>query len=247
MILFKLVKQDLKNLVTTPVVCTACIIYPWILVGLFGFMFSSLYGNSGVSSYDYYGVTMIMYLILASLTITPNAFMEKRLRAGNIRIAYSPISKMTVYMSKIISSYIFLLVTFSINIAIMNFSGLVNFGGKNFIYVLILIWASLAFVVTLGGAVCVILKSEEFTDMILSNVANILALVSGIFFPVDSLGSTISSLTDLSPVKWVLNLIFNIIYDGNFSHYISVIFGLIIISIISLVIMHINYKPEDYI
>lgn len=247
MVLFRLIKQDLKNLLKTPVVWTACTIYPWLLVGLFGVMFSSFYNNSGVTSYDYYGVTMIIYLILLSVTMTPNVFMEKRLRSGNIRIAFSPVSKVTIYMSKILSAYIFLIITFSINIILMNYLNVVNFGGKRLIYVLILIWFSLMFVVTMGGAFCVTLKSEELTDMILSNVANILALVSGIFFPVDTLGTNISRLTDLSPVKWVLNLMFSIIYDGDFTHYIPVILGLTIISIISLVIMHFNYKPEDYI
>ena len=41
MILWKLIKQDFRNLITTPVVVTVCTIYPWLLIGLFGFIFSS--------------------------------------------------------------------------------------------------------------------------------------------------------------------------------------------------------------
>jgi ABC-2 type transport system permease protein len=93
MILWKLIKQDFKNLITTPVVVTVCVFYPWVLVGLFGFIFSSLYGGRGVTSYDYYGVTMMLYLVITSITITPNTFMEKKLRQGNMRIAYSPVQR----------------------------------------------------------------------------------------------------------------------------------------------------------
>ena len=247
MILWKLIKQDFKNLITTPVVVMACVVYPWLLVGLFGFIFSSLYGGEGVSSYDYYGVTMMIYIIIASITITPNTFMEKKLRQGNIRIAYAPVSKISIYMSKILSSYLFMVVTVSINMTLMNYFKIANLGGDNFIYVLVLFMAFLLFTVTIGGAICVILETEELTNLILSNVASVFALVSGMFFPVDSLGKVTSNLSNLSPVKWILDSTFNVIYDNNFQNYTIIIFSLILLSMACLVVMHFNYKPEDYI
>jgi ABC-2 type transport system permease protein len=247
MILWKLIKRDFKNLITTPVVIMACVVYPWLLVGLFGFIFSSLYGGEGVSSYDYYGVTMMIYIIIASITITPNTFMEKKLRQGNIRIAYAPVSRISIYMSKILSSYLFMVVTVSINMTAMNYFKIANLGGDNFIYVLILFMAFLLLTVTIGGAVCVILKTEELTNMILSNVASIFALVSGMFFPVDSLGKVVSNLANLSPIKWIVDSTFSVIYDNNFRNYTLIISSLILLSMACLVVMHFNYKPEDYI
>lgn len=247
MILWKLIKRDIKNLITTPVVIMACVVYPWLLVGLFGFIFSNLYGGEGVSSYDYYGVTMMIYIIIASITITPNTFMEKKLRKGNIRIAYAPVSRISIYMSKILSSYLFMVVTVSINMTAMNYFKIADLGGDNFIYVLILFMAFLLLTVTIGGAVCVILKTEELTNMILSNVASIFALVSGMFFPVDSLGKVASNLANLSPIKWILDSTFSLIYDNNFQNYTLIIFSLILLSMACLVVMHFNYNPEDYI
>nr|WP_312290802.1 ABC transporter permease [Clostridium chromiireducens] len=247
MILWRLIKQDFRNLITTPVIVTVCVIYPWLLNGMFGFIFSSLYGGDGVTSYDFYGVTMMMYLIISSVTITPNTFMENKLRQGNIRIAYAPVSRISIYMSKIISSYLFMGISFSIHMLIMNYFNIVNFGGSNFIYILVLFMVFLFFTVTVGGAVCVILKTEELTNMVLSNVASILALLSGIFFPVDSLGKVVSDLSNLSPMKWILNSAFNVIYDKSFENYTIIIWGLILLSIISIIVMHVNYKPEDYI
>lgn len=40
MVLWTLIKQDFRNLATTPVVVTVCTVYPWLLIGLFGFIFS---------------------------------------------------------------------------------------------------------------------------------------------------------------------------------------------------------------
>lgn len=247
MILLKLIKQDFMNLAKTPVVMTVATVYPWALILLFGFIFSTLYGGEGVSSYDYYGVTMMIYLILASMTMTANTFMEKKLRQGNIRIAYAPVSKVSIYISKIISSYLFIGISFSINMILMNYLNIVNFGGSNFGYILLLFLVFLLFTVTLGGAVCVIIKTEELTNMILSNIASVLALLSGIFFPIDSLGTWASRVSNLSPVKWISNLAFNVIYDGNFENYMAIVLGLILLSVIALIVMHFNYKPEDYI
>jgi len=247
MILWTLIKQYFRNLITTPVVVTVCTVYPWLLIGLFGFIFSSLYGSEGITAYDYYGVTMMIYLIITSLTITPNTFLEKKLRQGNVRIAYAPISKITIYMSKIISSYLFMGISFSINMALMNYFKIVNFGGANFIYVLGLFMAFLLLSVTIGGAACVIIKTEELTNTILSNIASLLALVSGMFFPVDNLGKTVSTIANLSPIKWILDLSFSVIYDNNFQHYNFIVMGLLLLSIAALIVMHLNYKPEDYI
>ncbi|SHJ24588.1 ABC-2 type transport system permease protein [Clostridium cavendishii DSM 21758] len=247
MILWRLIKQDFRNLITTPVVIMACIFYPWILLLMFGFIFSSLYGGKGVSSYDYYGVTMILYIIITSVTITPNTFLEKKLRQGNIRIAYAPVSKNLIYSSKILSSYIFMIITTSLNIIVMNYFKIVNFGGSNFIYVLLLFWVFLLFTVTFGCAVCVILKTEELTNMILSNIVSIFALLSGMFFPVDNLGKVVSNLSSLSPLKWILNLTFAVIYDNNFQNYNAILFTLILLSMICLAVTHFSYKPEDYI
>lgn len=247
MIFLKLIRQDFKNLITTPVIVSFCTIYPWLLILLFGFIFSSLYGGSGVTSYDYYGVTMMIYLIVLSITVTPNTFMERKLRKGNIRIAYAPVSKVFIYMSKVISSFLFMAVTFTIYMIIMNYFKIVNFGRNNFIYILILFMALLFLVVAIGGAACVILKSEELTDTVLSNIGSVLALLSGIFFPIDNLGEVPSKLSNLSPLKWVLDLTFSIIYDNNFQNYNLVLSILVVLSIICLLVMHINYKPEDYI
>ena len=223
--------------------CCLSLAFSW----LFGFIFSSLYGGEGVKSYDYYGVTMMIYIIITSITITPNTFLEKKLRQGNIRIAYAPVSKVAIYMSKILSSYLFMIITVSINMTLMNYFGLVNFGNENFIFVLGLFWAFLLFTVTIGGAVCVIIKEEELTNIILSNIATVFAILSGMFFPVDSLGKVVSSIANLSPIKWIVDLSFSVIYDNNFQNYTAIILGLISLSIVSLIVMHFNYKPEDYI
>ncbi|GKX67156.1 ABC transporter permease [Inconstantimicrobium mannanitabidum] len=242
-----LIKQDFKNLITNVNIDFFCFVYPFIVVGLFGFLFSGIYGYHGVTSYDYYGVSMMIFLIISAATITPNTFMEQRIKSANLRIAYSPISRWEIYASKLLSSYLFMGVIFSLDLIIFNALGIVNYGGKNFIYVLILFMALLLFSTTFGGAICVTLKSEELTNKIISLIMNLFALLSGLFFPIDGLGDWASKVANLSPLKWVLDSIFKIIYDGNFQNFSLTIGSLLGISLLLIVVVHVNYRTEDYI
>jgi ABC-type polysaccharide/polyol phosphate export systems, permease component len=206
-----------------------------------------MYGGEGVTSYDYYGVTIMIFLVINGCTIAPNTFMERRIKNGNIRIAFSPTRKWEIYMSKIVSSFTFIGVLFTIVMIFLSITHIVNFGGENFKYVLALILVLLFFTTALGTFVCVLLKDEETTNKILSFICNILALTSGIFFPVDGLGSWIKRISDFSPVKQVIQSIFTLIYDGSFKNY-NVTISMIMLLTVALIIgIHFSYKPENFI
>ena len=130
MSLIILMKQDFKNLLTNPIIFTFCFVYPPALIFLFGFLFSYLYGSSSVTSYDFYGITMMFYMLLGTITVTPNTFLEKRIKSANLRIAYAPISRWKIYISKLLSSYLFMGVMFTIDILIMQYFHFVNYGAN---------------------------------------------------------------------------------------------------------------------
>jgi ABC-2 type transport system permease protein len=83
--------------------------------------------------------------------------------------------------------------------------------------------------------------------MALSLLVNVIALFSGIFFPIDGLGKFASKLSQISPLKWVLDSVFSIIYDGNFIRYTSTLLLLVLLSMAFVIIVHFNYRSEDYI
>ena len=45
-----------------------------------GFLFENLYNTSLVSSYDFYGVTMIIFIAMMGATVPANIFLEKHLK-----------------------------------------------------------------------------------------------------------------------------------------------------------------------
>lgn len=242
-----LMKQDLRNLLTNPTALLFCTIYPIFLVLLFGFLFSDLYKSGGVTSYDFYGVTMLFYLSTQAATITPIAFMEERTKKANMRIAYAPISRVSIYLSKLITTFLFIEIAFLVQISILNITGLVNYGGENFGAILLLLTLLLAFSVSLGGAVCSAIKSEDLSNKILGIIINTLAIFSGVFFPIAELGQLAESISNLSPVKMIITTAFQIIYDSSFAEFAPTIIITLISTTVLIYIIHKKYKIENYI
>lgn len=82
---------------------------------------------------------------------------------------------------------------------------MVNYGKSNIAYSLLLDLALVIFSITFGGAFCVLLKSEDIVTKILNLVINVLAILSGLFFPMYIFGEKIANLSALSPISKVMS------------------------------------------
>ena len=242
-----LFKHDMRNLITSPGTLAILFILPTILISLMGFLFDDLYDTSLVNSYDFYGVTMVFFIAMMCSTIPANAFLQKNIRSGNTRIFYSPVSRVSIYSSKILACFIFIAIGLTINIIAFEATSFVNFGGSNILYVILLLITFVLFLTMLSSAICVTLRSEELTNVILSNTISVLGFLSGIFFPIASLGALFEKIADFSPIKWTIDCVFQLIYDGQSNEYWLIILGLLVLSLLLGCIVHRKYRPESYI
>lgn len=242
-----LLKQDFRNIISMPVIINFSLIYPMLFIIVLGFVFKNMYTTDIVSSYDFYGVSIMIFVILTSVTITPNVIMEETVKEGNIRISYAPVSRFSVCMSKIISSFVFLAVSFTLDMVILKSFNIVNYGkGREFFSVWGIFMMFLLAAITFGAAACTIIKSENMTNKILSLITEVLGILSGLFFPIDRLGKSAERLADLSPIKKVTDNVFEIIYDGKLNGYGSTMIILAIIVVISITVALYNYRVEDF-
>ncbi|WP_050635267.1 ABC transporter permease [Candidatus Stoquefichus sp. SB1] len=242
-----LLKHEFFRLIASPSTLSIFLIFPFVLISLMGFLFEDLYHTSLLSSYDFYGVTMLFYIAMMSSTVPANVFLEKKIKSGNTRIFYSPVSREAIYGSKIIVCFFVMSVCFSLNIIVFEMTSFVNFGGENIGYVILLMIIFILFLVLLSSAICVSIRSEEITNIILSNSMSVLGLLSGIFFPIASLGVFFERIAEFSPIKWTIDCLFQLIYDGGSAYYWWIMAGLLILSLLLLGIVHKNYQPENYI
>lgn len=242
-----LFKQDFHNLIMSSGTLVVFLVFPTVITLLMGFLFDNLYNTPLVSSYDFYGVTMIFFIAMMGATVPANCFLEKHIKNSNTRIFYSPVSRVSIYSSKILVCFLFMSLSLIFNVVAFEALSFVNFGGENIGYVLLLLINFVLFLTLLSSAICVTLRSEQLTNIILSNSMSLLGLLSGIFFPIASLGAIFEKISNFSPITWTLNSVFQLIYDGTSPSYWWIMLGLLILSGLLLLVVNRNYRPEDYI
>ncbi|MBG9793995.1 ABC transporter permease [Paenibacillus dendritiformis] len=243
----RIIRFDFINIVRSPMLLIMNTVFPIVLFIGFGFVTSSNFGGGQVSSYDYYGVTTIIFsAIMISMTVT-NTFMSKEVKKGNIRLAYAPVNKTEIYLSKLIATYIFGSLSYAIIILVEQTVFQINFGGKNMGYILLLINILTFFGCCLGTLVCCLFKSEERANAIMPILALLFVFFGGIFSPVGHYGQFLQQVANFSPVKWVTDSSFQIIYDQDFGIYLPTIAFLLFFSFICIGISQIIFKPEEYV
>ena len=105
-----LFKHDLYNLISSPGTLSV-FLFSYNLNFINGVLFDNLYHTTIISSYDFYGVTMIFFIAMMGATVPANAFLEKHIKNGNTRIFYSPVSRVSIYSSKILTCFLFMHLT----------------------------------------------------------------------------------------------------------------------------------------
>lgn len=243
---YNICKQDFMNLAKNPMWLFYVLAFPILLVGVMGFFMEGSYGTE-ITSYDYYGISLMIYGALNAATIGANSFMEERIKAGNMRIIFSPQPDSYLYFSKIIAAFLFTEIAYFIDFGILHYLFGVNIGGMYTGYVLAVLTMAILFSSALGVMCCCILKSENITNQILSTLLTILCLLGGVFFSLDGFGETVRKICLLSPVKWIMNTLFAIIYDRYLGQVLPTIFMLAAGTVIIVVLCGVFFHKEDYV
>lgn len=240
--LFLICKEDLKNLITNPMWIFYGTLFPILLVVILGFLGKENYG-SDVTSYDYYGITMIIYSILTSGMTSANAFMEERIRKANMRIIYAPGNEKSIYLSKIISSFIFSFFCHLFDMIVLCL--IYNIHITAILQIVILFGLMEVFSVALGVMFCCVFKTEAMANQILSVVINLLAILGGLLFSLDGYGRVVRNISYLSPAKWLVKTTFCMIYDNDFSLFYPVVLILIFGIAAVLIVCDKTFRKED--
>lgn len=240
--LFIISKEDFKNLIKNPMWVFYGTVFPILLVVIMGFLGRESYGND-VTSYDYYGITLMIYAILTSGMTSANAFMEERIRKANMRIIYAPRSAKSIYLSKIISSFFFSLLCHLFDMILLCILYSIRISAIPQIMILFILTEF--FSVGLGVMLCCIFKTEGMANQILSIVINLFAILGGLLFPLDGYGKVARSISYISPAKWLVKAVFSMIYDKDFSYFYPTVLILIILIAIVLIVCDKTFRKED--
>ncbi|MEH6888439.1 ABC transporter permease [Bacillus sp. JJ864] len=243
----KIIKFDFMNILRNPALLITNTIFPFILIGVMGFATKGGYGSGPISSYDYYGVTMMIFTALLIAVTATNTFMEEKVKRGNTRITYAPVSKTEIYLSKLISTYMLGTISYSVILFVGQYLLHINFGQENLLYIMLLMNMLTLFGCSLGTMFCSIFKNEEVANSVMQIPILVFVFFGGSFFPIASLGKIIEKISYISPIKWVTECAFKVIYDHDFSTYIPTLSFLLFASIVCMIVCQITFKPEEYV
>jgi len=235
-------KEDFINLIKNPMWIFYATLFPILLAVILGFLTKDSYGSK-VTSYDYYCITLMIYGILSSGMTAANAFMEERIKKPNMRIIYAPGNVRSIFLSKIIATFLFSFLFHLFDLALLSTVFRIHLAAIP--QIIVLFGLLELFSVTLGIMLCCIFKKESITNQILSLVTNLISILGGLLFSLDGYGNTIRKISALSPAKWLSNTSFQMIYDNNFNSYLPTLFLLIGVIVLMLVICSITFRKED--
>jgi len=242
----KLFVMDLMNLFTNPMWIFYAFGFPIVLILILGFLMSGSYGKD-VTSYDYYGVALLIFGFFNAATFAANSFMEERIKSPNMRIVYSPVRPIFIPLSKILATSVFCTVAYVFVALFLHLSVGVTYGGSDVWAVFMIMLLSIFFFSALGVLVCCLLKSEGTTNQILGLLFALFSALGGVFFPVDGLGKVLSAASWISPAKWILTSFLRIIYDKDFSMLLPVCGGFVLLSAVSVFLCGRLFRGEEYI
>ena len=241
----QILRVDLMNLFTNPIWVAYAIGFPVLLILILGFLLSGTFGCV-VTSYDYYGVALMIYSAFNVATFSANSFLEERVKRPNMRIVYSPVRSWYIHFSKVLATFIFCSVTYGVVVLFLHFALHVQFGGVNswamIVFMLLLIFLFSA----LGVLVCCLLKSESSANQLVSLLINIFAAFGGLFFPIEGFGKVISTVSWVSPAKWILTTCLQVIYDADFSAFLPACGILVFLSAVFVLLSVRIFKGEEY-
>lgn len=238
-------KMDMRNLVRNPVLVGYNTVFSVLMTLIMGFLTSGSYANS-TDAYNYYLVSFLIYAMANGAMTATNCFMERDIKKPNLRIIHSPVGSFPIYFSKILSSALFDYVCHLLVLALLIPLFGLNFGGGNaVILILLMVPVEFAFA-ALGVLFCCIFKTEETASTILSTVVSIVAFLGGTFFSLDGMGSALAFASRLSPIKWLNDVFFAVIYDADLSFVPPVLLGTVILSALLVLGCVKLFRTEDY-
>lgn len=243
----KILRQDVQNILHNPALVFSNTLLPLLLIGVMGFITKGVFGTDLVSSYDFYGVNMMIFSVALLVAITTtNSFMEESVKRGNFRISYAPVSKTEIYLSKMLSTYLLTTVSYGILIPFCQYFLHFNMGGSHMFYFILLLNIFSLFSCSFGTMFCCIFRSEEQANAIMQIPVLLFSFLGGVFFQIHRFGAAVRGLSSLSPVKWVADCSYQMIYDGDAHLLVPVILALLALSFLFLCICQLLFKPEEY-
>lgn len=239
--LITLVKKNLLRFAKNPITLLFLILIPVIYYGLLGWIFGSIDSQSltfSAPGFLLYGPLMVLSFVLVLLTGEKKEGIYRRLASTEVK-------NYEVILSSIISNIALVFMQFAIGASILAFfgwnpivasllDGLIGIITTMFLFAFFLLALAFAFAPvfkkpeTAGGGVWILIAP--------------LAMVSGVFVPMDLLGEVMQNIAAWLPTRFAVVALENILVNGQSIFYPETMVNLGLLALYSVIIFVIGIK-----
>ncbi|HEK9954610.1 TPA: ABC transporter permease [Streptococcus equi subsp. zooepidemicus] len=176
--------------------------------------YSSVQTSKGMSSADYYAISMFTMITFYSIMSAMNLVLSDRQQGVASRIYLTGVSNSAILLGKLIGGMLATAVQLTLLYVFTRFVLRVNWGTND--WQIIGVTASLVYLsVAIGIGLATGIRNQSFLTVASNAVIPIFAFLGGSYIPLSTLNSAlINQLSNISPIKWVNDSLFYLIFGG---------------------------------
>lgn len=167
---------------------------------------------------DYYAVTMLTLIIMYGAMSSSSSVINERTMKTGTRILTTPAKKTEVLFGRVLGNFLITVAQVSVVFLFSRYVLKTNWGdATNIPGILAVLFSEVFMAVSLGIGVAFIVKSE-YVNSVISSIIPVIVLLGGCYFPLEQFNSKLLNvLSNISPLKWINDAIFQAIYNNNLS------------------------------
>lgn len=220
------------------------LVFPLVLILLLGYLTSTTY-TQDFSSYTYYSLVLVPFFLFLSITTCAYNATEESLYRVSHRFAFSPTSRGSLVVGKILSSFMVLAAISTLLIVLLNLFFSMHLGVK--LWGIVLLYSSIVFMTaSLGYFIGYTFKNNVAIRNYINLPISIFAFLGGSFFPVGSFNPYLRLLFKLSPLYWINRSVFLYLYDQQIALLLVVTCIVTTLGLIFLLLSPITFKREVF-
>ncbi|HEL0601713.1 TPA: ABC transporter permease [Streptococcus equi subsp. zooepidemicus] len=176
--------------------------------------YSSVQTSKGMSSADYYAISMFTMITFYSIMSAMNLVLSDRQQGVASRIYLTGVSNSAILLGKLIGGMLATAVQLTLLYVFTRFVLRVNWGTND--WQIIGVTASLVYLsVAIGIGLATGIRNQSFLTVASNAVIPVFAFLGGSYIPLSTLNSAlINQLSNISPIKWVNDSLFYLIFGG---------------------------------
>jgi ABC-2 type transport system permease protein len=168
---------------------------------------------------DYYAVSMLtLILMYAASTSAASINGEKRTKTGS-RILTAPVKKYEVLIGRILGDVLITSLQAAIVLIVSKYAVKAYWGQSGaMLPIIAVIFSEIIMAVSIGAGIAFSIKNEQLSYGLINTTIPFLVFLGGGYIPLDQFNNPVlNTICKISPIKWINDAIFEIIYNNNFS------------------------------